>query len=176
MQMIEDSLDGPGRLVLATIQESHESETAGNPPFYPVAGYGEIGRHERLDDGRFRIWLVGLKRMWIEEVQSDRLYRKVMVRPTEEIEAPRERENDLRMALTEAIIERTGDLEDSHRNLPLSRLVDFLSLRMRPPHAEMNQLYCELDVEKRVRLALEQHAIRPRLEDEDEGEGETGES
>jgi len=165
-QMIEDSLDGPGRIVLATLQEESGSEAGEAPPFHPVAGYGEIGRHERLEDGRFRIWLVGLKRVWAEEVESDRLYRKASIRPAEEIEAPREREEQLREAVAAAIADRTGELDDAHKNLPLSRLVDFLTLRMPLPHQEQNQLFSELDIEKRARLALQQHSIRPRLEDE----------
>lgn len=164
-QLIEDSLDGPGRLILGTIQEDHEGEAAGNPPIYSLAGYGEIGRHERLDDGRFNIWLVGLKRMWIEEVESERLYRKVAIHPTEEIEVPREREGGLRTALSAAIAERVENVDPAHESLPLSRLVDLLTLRLPIPHEVMNRLYSELDLEKRARLALEEHRQRPEKED-----------
>jgi len=43
-QMIQDILDGPGRIVLATVQDGHEDDLAGSPPVYPIAGLGEIGR------------------------------------------------------------------------------------------------------------------------------------
>ena len=33
-QMIEDSLDGVGRLVLGTIQAGHELDSAGSPPVF----------------------------------------------------------------------------------------------------------------------------------------------
>ena len=43
--MVEDLLDSPGRLVIATVPEEHVAELPGSPPVYPVAGLGEIGRH-----------------------------------------------------------------------------------------------------------------------------------
>src|SRR5215468_1542148 len=76
-EMIGDLLDGPGRLVMGTVLPDHESELPGAPPMYPTAGLGEIGRHEHLADGRFNILLVGLSRVSIREVESERLYRKV---------------------------------------------------------------------------------------------------
>ena len=109
--MIEDSLDGPGRLVLATIQEGHEKDSSGTPPFYPVAGFGEIGRHERLADGRFNIFLVGLKRVWVQEVPSDKLYRKVEIQPIEEIDVPKQQAKELRPEILAAIQERSGEIE-----------------------------------------------------------------
>src|SRR6185436_20389622 len=103
-QMVEDMLDGPGRLVMGTVLEGHEGEIADAPPLYPVAGIGEIGRHEHLPDGRFNILLVGLARVRIREVESDRLYRKVETEALEEIPVAEERQRALRGELHKAIL------------------------------------------------------------------------
>ena len=160
-QMIEDSLDGVGRLVLGTIQAGHELGADGSPPIYPVAGLGEIGRHERLEDGRFNILLVGLQRVFVREVPSERLYRKVEVRPAIETPVPTEAEAGLRADLLVALRERTADLPEIPPQFSVSHLADMLILRMPLPHDVLNGLYCELDAHKRGRLALEQHASRP---------------
>ena len=162
-QMIEDSLDGPGRLVLGTIQAEHEHESAGNPPIYPIAGLGEIGRHEHLEDGRFNILLVGLQRVFVQEAPSDRLYRKVEIHPAAEIAVPVAREPALRQELIEALKARTENLPPIPKELSTSHLTDMLCLRMPLPHDVLSQLYCELDVERRARAALEQHGLRPKL-------------
>ena len=161
-QMIEDSLDGVGRLVLGTIQAGHELDSAGSPPVYPVAGLGEIGRHERTEDGRFNILLVGLQRVFVREVPSERLYRKVEVRPAAEIPVPTESEAGLRADLLAALRERTADLPEIPPQFSVSHLADMLILRMPLSHDVLNGLYCELDTHKRGRLALEQHASRPK--------------
>ena len=49
-QMIEDLLDGPGRLVMATILEEQSGADVEHPDVLPVAGLGEIWRHEKLPD------------------------------------------------------------------------------------------------------------------------------
>src|SRR6185436_16317400 len=56
-QMIEDQLDGPGQIVMGTVPSEHAADLDGAPPVRPIAGLGEIFRHERLPDGRFLIWL-----------------------------------------------------------------------------------------------------------------------
>ncbi len=161
-QMIEDSLDGPGRLVLGTIPPDHEHEAAGNPPIHPLAGLGEIGRHERLADGRFNILLVGLQRVFVKEVASERLYRRVAIQPAPEVPVAREREKALRAELVAGLKERTENLPPLPPRLSLSHLVDMLILRIPLPHDVLNRLYCELDVEARAREALEQHGLRPK--------------
>ena len=80
-QMIEDLLDGNGRLVMGTVKEEHLEELACSPPVHPVACLGEIVRHERLPDGRFLIWLLGVARVRVREVHSIRLYRCVACEP-----------------------------------------------------------------------------------------------
>lgn len=156
-QMIEDCLDGPGRIVLGTIQAGHEDEAAGAPPIYPLAGLGEIGRHERTADGRFNVLLVGLKRVFVREVPSERLYRQVEYRPAPEVPISAERDADLRERLLGALKERTDELPKIPAEFSTSHLADMLVLRLPLEHQKLNGLYSELDAEKRALAALSEH-------------------
>ncbi len=160
-QMIEDSLDGPGRIVMGTVMHGHENEILGSPPVHAVGGLGEIGHHERLSDGRFNILLLGLGRVRLREVESDRLYRKVQVEPLDETPPTDEDLNPLREEVSAAVRARTQDMAELPHHVPLSQLVDFLSLRMPLPPDVMQRLYNETDVSRRARMALEEHSIRP---------------
>lgn len=173
-QMIEDSLDGPGRLVIGTTQEQASDAKPGEegtpPAVHPIAGLGEIARHERLPDGRFVIMLVGLTRVHVREAPSERLYRKVEIEPLEEVPVPRATASDLREQLMEAVLERTPDLKDRTdelpEDMPIGHLADLLLLRMQLPQSVMQPLYSELVVAERARGALAEHAHRPILKDE----------
>ncbi len=157
-QMIEDSLDGPGRIVLGTIQAGHEGEAAGAPPIYPVAGLGEIGRHVRKPDGRFEILLVGLQRVFVREIPSERLYRQVEYHPAPEVPIASAREPELRARLLSALSARAADLPAIPPEFSTSHLADMLALRLPLAHDERNGLYAELDTEKRALSALAEHA------------------
>jgi hypothetical protein len=162
-RMIEDSLDGPGRLVIATVQLGHEHELAGAPPVYPIAGLGEIGRHERLPDGRFQVLLMGLQRVHVREVPSERPYRLVEIEPAAETRVAPERDADLRDRLVKSIHERTQNVPEFPPGVPISRLADLLILGIPLPHEVLNRLYCELDATSRAEAALAEHAVRPHL-------------
>lgn len=160
-QMIEDSLDGPGRIVMAAVLEEHHDQLAGNPPLFEIAGLGEIARHERLPDGRFNIWLCGLARVRIREVPSDRMYRKVEADLLDE-EQPTESEcRALRPALREAILARTAGLRELPDTMPLSHMADYLLMRLELSQSAMQDLYARLNVADRSRRALAEHARRP---------------
>ena len=194
-QMIEDSLDGPGRLVIGTTQDREslpESGTEGSdesgaesgaeslpPPVHPIAGLGEIARHERLPDGRFVIMLVGLTRVHVREAPSERMYRKVEIEPLEEVPVPGGTAPDLRERLMAAVFERTPDLKDRAdelpEDMPIGHLTDLLLLRMQLPQSVMQPLYSELVVAERARGALAEHAHRPILADEGPPESGTPE-
>jgi Lon protease-like protein len=160
-QMVEDCLDGPGRIVLGTIEAGHEHESAGAPPVYPLAGLGEIGRHERLPDGRYQILLVGLQRVFVKEVPSNRLYRKVEVHPAHEVPISGPAEPELRAQLLAALTARTKDLPEIPAEFSTGHLVDMLVLRIPLEAASLNALYSELDTERRALIALAEHAKRP---------------
>jgi ATP-dependent Lon protease len=157
-QMIEDNLDGPGRIVLGTVQAGHEDELEGSPPVYDIAGLGEIGRHESLPDGRYNILLVGLRRVHVREVESDRLYRKVVTEPA------------LRKRLVDAILERTVGTTTIPPQVSISHLTDLLTLRMPLPQEVVSELFCDLDERHRAERALAEHEIRPHPDASEEGE------
>jgi Lon protease-like protein len=156
-QMIEDSLDGPGRIVMAAVLEGHEDELSGAPPVHHIAGLGEIARHERLPDGRFLIVLAGLTRVLIREVPSDRLYRRVEAIPLRERQVPARRARKLRAELEGALRARCTDLQEIPDDMPLGPLTDFLLLRLQLPQKEMQDLYSCTSVEERASRALAVH-------------------
>lgn len=152
-QMVNDLLDGPGRLVIGTVRAA--AEPSEDPPaVLPVAGLGEIVRHERLADGRFQILVLGLTRVRIDEAPSDRLYRRVHCRPFVEIDAPADEDRalarDLRVA-TSARLKQPLPLPDS---APTGLLADLLLQTLGAPQVFVERAYAEPSVAERARLVL----------------------
>ncbi len=164
-QMIEDCLDGPGRLVLATVTEEQPEEVE-VPAVLPMGGIGEIARHEKTGDGRFYVWLYGLARVYIKELPSDRLYRRVECRPVHEVSASAQEAHDLREPLEQAIIARSPDILNLPDDVPTGFLTDLLSQRLQLPQPEMERLYVEYHVARRARMALAAHDRFPPTKEE----------
>ncbi len=162
-QMIEDLLDVPGRIVMATVLEDHVDELPGSPPVFEFAGLGEIARHERCADGCFDIVVFGLCRVRLREVASDRLYRKVEVTELQEQPAAPEEDRELRSQLARAISARTPSLRELPPDMPLGHMADFLLLRLQLPQACMQDLFARMSIADRARHALAEHARRPNL-------------
>jgi len=158
-QMVQDLLDRHGRLVLGTLVENGASQVD-VPAVYPIAGLGEIGRHEKLEDGRFLIWLIGLGRVRIEEVASDRMYRRVRIDPVEEWDVPPEDEAGLRARVQAALLARCDEFLNLPQGVPLTHLVDLLLQRLQLPSVRMSELFSETDVRRRAEGALAEHARR----------------
>lgn len=151
--MIEDSLDRSGRLVIGTVLESNRADLPDRPPIHPIAGVGEIARHEKLPDGRFLIWLVGLGRTRIEETDSEHAYRLVRVQPLAEVEASSSEVAELGPRVLEAIRARTGsDFEVGEASL--GALADMLAQCLTLPESILLSVFDELDVAERARRVL----------------------
>ncbi len=160
-QMIEDSLDGPGRIVIGTVLEQHRCGLPESPPVVPIAGVGEIARHERTEDGRFVIWLCGLARVRIQELPCDRLYRRVRYDPLLDVPAPVEDEAELRPAVLEAIQQHAGTGFAAGEGVPFGALVDVLAQCLTLPEAVMVGIHGETDVAERARKTLAAHVRFP---------------
>ncbi len=80
-EMVGDALASHRMIGMVQILPGHEGDDDVAPtPVQPVGCAGLIAQHQRLDDGRFLIWLVGVERFRIsEEIGSDRAYRQVRV-------------------------------------------------------------------------------------------------
>jgi ATP-dependent Lon protease len=88
-QMVRDALEqnplsatsvGPC-LVIAKLVSSTQP---GEPPFASIATIAKITAHHRLSDGRYNIVVEGLVRAHVEEIESDKLYRRVRCTPIAE--------------------------------------------------------------------------------------------
>lgn len=155
-QMIGDSLDGHGRIVMGTILGDGEP-----PPVMQVAGLGEIVRHEKLPDGRYHIWLLGLGRVLIEEVPSDRLYRKVRCTPFPEVPASAEEARELKALLRDATQSRVRSDLTIPSATPTNMLTDLLMQTIQAPPAVVEAIFAETSVAERARKALAAHARYP---------------
>jgi Lon protease-like protein len=157
-QMIEDLLDGNGNLVMGTVLEEQPDPTTKNPDVEPVAGMGQVENYQQMPDGRFLILLRGLSRVRIEEVPSDRLYRKVAVNPVEETEPESsEEETALREALMKAIDSRSEHDLELPDGLPVGQLADLLLILLKLPPKTLYRHYRNLDVGARAEAALNLH-------------------
>jgi Lon protease-like protein len=160
-QMIEDCLDGPGRIVIGTIRRD-EQQVPGEPPaVLRIAGIGEIVRHEKLPDGRFHIWLLGLTRVCIDEVPSEHPYRLVHCTQFHEVPVP----ESVAFVLGEQL--RTATSQRIRRNLqlpegtPTGLLADLLVQMLQAPQGVVEDLFVESSVAERARKALVAHERFP---------------
>ena len=155
-QMIEDSLDSHGRIVLGTIVDD-----ASPPHVLPVAGLGEIIRHEKLPDGRFHIWLLGLARVRVREVESDRLYRKVQCDPFDEVQPEPAMGKELKSQLREAAQSRVDQKLELPPGAPTAVLTDVLLQILQLPQQINEEIFAEQSVAERARKALAAHERFP---------------
>ncbi len=155
-QLVEDSLDGPGHLVIATIVDE-----ADPPNVLPVAGLGEIVRHEKLGDGRFHLWVLGRARVRLTEVQSDRAYRQVRVQSFDELQAAPTEAKELRAQLQAAAQSRLPQKLTIPRGAPTGVLTDLLLQILQLPQPLAEQIFAESSVAERARMALQAHARFP---------------
>jgi len=76
--MVRDSLATHRVIGMVQPQRGHEEALAGSPPVRPVGCAGVIAKHFKLPDGRYLIWLLGLRSFRVtEEMASLTAYRQV---------------------------------------------------------------------------------------------------
>ncbi|MDY0110719.1 MAG: LON peptidase substrate-binding domain-containing protein [Candidatus Krumholzibacteria bacterium] len=124
-QMVADLLDTSGRLVLASVNLIDEQSRRGTPQ-KPLGALGEIVHHETLADGRYLIWVLGLGRVELQEVASDRLYRKTDAQLIADHEPDAEAADRLVPRLLAAIQTRAPRGQLLHGDLSLGLLADIL--------------------------------------------------
>ncbi|MEZ4389157.1 MAG: LON peptidase substrate-binding domain-containing protein [Candidatus Krumholzibacteriia bacterium] len=155
-QMIGDLLDTSGRMVLAAYRPDGPLTDLG-PEVMPVAGLGEIVHHETLADGRYLIWVLGLGRVQVNEVPSDRLYRKTDATLVADRDSDDAVESELTPRLREAIHLRAPRGQTLEGELPLGLLADILLNTLPLDAAATAAVYADPCPESRARQALRWH-------------------
>ena len=152
-QMIGDLLDGPGRLVLGAPRRGSRARDD-QPELQAIAGLGEIMRHERLPDGRFMVWIVGLARVQVEEVPSERLYRLVRCTPFAEVDPTDAEFDELAPALRAATSERLKEPLPLPDTAPVGLLADLLLQTLGASPLVLERAFAEPSVAARARYVL----------------------
>lgn len=156
VQMVEDSLDGPGRLIVGTLVDGDGAESEAAPRVLPVCGLGEIARHQKQADGRFMIWVFGIARVSVREVPSDRLYRKVVCSAFTEITLSPEEVDSLQKPLVDAIHSRIK-LPIDAKLISTVQLADILAQCLPIPQGRKEEIYAEARIAVRVKRLLAAH-------------------
>jgi Lon protease-like protein len=123
----------------------------------PIAGLGEIARHERLPDGRFTVLLVGLARVLVEELETDRPYRMVKCQPLRERPPASDEETELQGRLLDAIRTRTGYSIGEDDDISTAQLSDILAQTLSVPQGLMEEIFSECEVGLRAEKVLAAH-------------------
>jgi Lon protease-like protein len=157
-QMMEDLMDGPGRLVLVP----YPSETPLGPsgPVLPEIGtLAEVVQHEKLEDGRWVTLLLALDRVAVKEAESDRMYRKVWAEILPEPQEDTPAGQIIREELLTALRQRTTGDWEVPQSPTIGRLADVLLHALNLNPAQMKESYLERDPVARAARALAWHQL-----------------
>lgn len=165
--MVKDLLDGPGRLVIAAPVLGQSAAPGQVPEVLPVAGLGEILRHEKLDDGRYMIWVLGVSRVHIQEVECETPYRQVEVLPFLETAVPEPQAEDLSRELRDAAAARLKEPLPLPDSTPPGLLADLLMQTLQASRDLIERAFIEPDVTARAQLALREAERKGSLDEDD---------
>jgi ATP-dependent Lon protease len=161
--LVKEALDGDGLIALALLEPGWEKDYDGRPPVYPTACLTAIAKHTRLDDGRYNLLLVGVRRIRIErELQPNRPFRLAKAKIVDD-EFPHDAA-PARPALQRRLIDRfrkllpqvpeaREQLEQLLREeVPLGILTDIMSYTLDLDVAVKMQLLAESNVDLRAEM------------------------
>jgi ATP-dependent Lon protease len=161
--LVEEALAGDRLLALALLSPGWEKDYDGRPPIYPTACLGSIAKHAQLEDGRYNLLIVGVRRIRVNrELAPMRSFRIAEAEILED--SFPEQDAAARPALQRRLIERfkrllpqvpeaREQLEQLLREeVPLSILTDIMSYTLDLDVAVKMQLLAEHRVDNRARM------------------------
>ncbi len=166
--LLNDALDDDGLIAMASLAPGWESNYDGRPALHPHICVGKVVTHHRLDDGRYNLMLLGMRRgRIVEELPAHRSFREAEVvlmddeYPTDGDESRDHVQERLAKAFQKTLpLAKTEQNEEPLRELlssevPLGVLTDLVSFAL-PLGVKLKQhLLAEPNVDRRARLLLD---------------------
>ena len=160
--MLNEALDSDGLLAMAVVTGQFESA---HPPVCPHVCLGKVVTHHRLDDGRYNVLLLGMRRARIvQELPLDRPFRRAELELLDDFEpsAGDEQRAMLQQELTRRFAETLPGnvaVDDAIRNFlsaeaPLGVLTDLVSFAASLGLDEKCVLLAEEDVDRRATMLV----------------------
>jgi Lon protease-like protein len=158
-QMTEDALASDKLVTMVLLRPEEEWKGEGSPRYEEYACVGRILKYERLEDGRFNILLLGLRRVRLtREVPSGKMYRasEYQLVDDEVVEdASVEAQKRELIELFRAFLEPHGGVDPSLEEIisapiPAGELTDILSHTLPLPIPMKQALLAERQVELRL--------------------------
>jgi Lon protease-like protein len=165
-QMTEDALAGDKLVTMILLHSPTVGnvDTLGSPPIHTVGCVGRILQHERLPDGRFKILLLGRKRVRLtRELPGEKLYRIAEAELLDDVhdDRPEEPRRLELIELFQSAFDRQGVevapelaalLEDA---LPLGVLTDIIAHALGLPLPLKQHLLAEVRIGDRAGTLLD---------------------
>jgi Lon protease-like protein len=164
-QMLADALAGDRLLAIVLLKPGWEDDYHQQPPIHSVACLGKVFKEQKLPDGRYNLYLHGLRRIRIlEEIPSAKLYRSARAELlTDRMGLPPAEEAELLKQVGEVVptwLTAHGSSSQQIDNmlksgLSLATLTDIFSFALPLETALKQQLLEEVQVEQRAAVLLE---------------------
>jgi Lon protease-like protein len=166
--MLNDALDGDGLLAMAILAPGWERDYEGRPALLPHVCLGKVVTHHRLDDGRYNLMLLGMRRgRIIAERPATRSFRQAEVVLMDDVysEVGEAARAGMQAALAKAF-QRSLPLANDAKHegavkellasdVPLGVLTDLVSFALPLKPKLKRELLGEVDVDRRARLLLD---------------------
>jgi Lon protease-like protein len=165
-EMLEEAIEDDWLIALALLAPGWEADYEGRPALMPVACLGRVATYHRMDDGRYNLLLVGLKRVGIvRELPTTKSFRQAEVEIFEDVYAPAtalDRPNLQRRLLEtfKSVLPKLPEAQEQIDQLlsnefSLGMLTDIVSYTIDLELADKEKLLRELDVDRRATMLLE---------------------
>ncbi len=165
--LVQDALADDGLIAMALLQPGWEADYEGRHPVHAAICVGRIVSHTRLEDGKYNLALLGLRRALVmRELPPAHLYRQAEVAVMDDVypsDSPSRRD-----ALRQRFLQRLKKLVArsaaakkefamllGDQQLPLGALTDIVAYALHLELLVKQRLLTEPDVEKRAALLLD---------------------
>jgi uncharacterized protein len=167
-EMLNDALDSDGLIAMSILAPGWEEDYEGRPALLPQVCLGKAVTHQRLQDGRYNIMLLGSRRARIvNELPTKQSFRRAEIELLEDVYSVGGEANRAEVqAVLSAGFQKTLPLPKAVKakgpvhdllagELPLGVLTDLVSFALPLHQALKCDLLAECDVDRRAEMLLD---------------------